>query len=134
MNCAILWVFVFFVLHLASDHEYDLVTPSQTEEDGTFLSHDLGEAGLATSHRRQSAGDETDMTKEMFYKLHMFGEEHHLRLKRNDEMLHKNFMINIHDKDDMSTHTFDQACFYHGTVKAHGDSDVAMSNCDSELV
>ena len=113
--------------------EYDLVTPWQAEEDGTFLSHDLGEEG-AKRRRRRSAEAGDDLTKEMHFKMHAFGEEHHLRLRRNDEMLHKNFMVNIHDGDDFTTHAYDQSCFYHGDVNAHDDSQVAISNCDNQLV
>eukprot|EP00117_Sycon_ciliatum_P006189 scpid30660/ scgid9837/ A disintegrin and metalloproteinase with thrombospondin motifs 18 len=117
------------------DAEYDLVTPTSRDAEGQYLSHNLlPDEELLTRRRKRRHADNDDEDK-TFIHLSAFGEDHHMELRRNRQMFHENFAINIHDHDgDMRTFTHATDCFHHGNIQSHDDSEIAMSNCDGVLM
>ena len=101
--------------------------PVQVDENGRFLSRDLANG----NHRRRR--DLGSVIKEpAFFHISAFGQNYHLNVTLNDELLSPNFVVEIRGSNTSQFQFEVEHCHYTGHVlspKGLGSS-VAVSNCD----
>lgn len=65
------------------------------------------------------------------YSFNAFGQDFYLHLQNNYRLMSDDFSATILHEDGQDETLFDfPLCYYHGTVRSHGESPVAVSNCD----
>lgn len=106
--------------------EYNIVHPIQVDDEGTFVSHELSFPRIRM--RRAVGGAHED---EVHYKVSAFGNDFHLRLKRNKRLLAPNFKVEVIGKDGriLKRHAMEN-CHFVGRLKDKSRTKVAMSNCE----
>ncbi|XP_067100856.1 disintegrin and metalloproteinase domain-containing protein 9 [Osmerus mordax] len=78
---------------------------------------------------KENKADETD---HLAYTLNINDNKHILYLKKNKDFLSQDFVQYSHDKSGSPKTTYPKLndhCYYHGKVKGHDDSLVALSTC-----
>lgn len=101
--------------------------PVQVDEHAAFLTRDLSNG----NHRRRR--DVASAIKEpVFFHLSAFGQNFHLNVTLNDELLSPNFVIEVRGNQSSRFHFDVEHCHYTGhAVSSKGlGTKVALSNCD----
>lgn len=101
--------------------------PVQVDEHAAFLTRDLSNG----NHRRRR--DVTSAIKEpVFFHLSAFGQNFHLNVTLNDELLSPNFVIEVRGNQSSRFHFDIDHCHYTGhAVSSKGlGTKVALSNCN----
>ena len=101
--------------------------PVQVDEHAAFLTRDLS----GGNHRRRR--DVASAIKEpVFFHLSAFGQNFHLNVTLNDELLSPNFVIEVRGNQSSRFHFDVEHCHYTGhAVSSKGlGTKVALSNCD----
>lgn len=101
--------------------------PVQVDEHAAFLTRDLSNG----NHRRRR--DVTRAIKEpVFFHLSAFGQNFHLNVTLNDELLSPNFVIEVRGNQSSRFHLDIDHCHYTGhAVSSKGlGTKVALSNCN----
>ena len=130
--------------------DYDIVSPRKVTSDGHLISHEVIHHYSASEQRqrsRQSSGNRrrrhVDATSEsdgsVHYRLEVAGEERHLHLKPNENLLAPAFVVERHGRASgrhrrsvahrRLVTAGDKQCHYIGHVKGHPMSTVAVSTC-----
>ncbi|XP_065841079.1 A disintegrin and metalloproteinase with thrombospondin motifs 18-like, partial [Oscarella lobularis] len=111
--------------------DYDLVSPFQVDEHGSFHSNDL-----STIHLRTRRSD-YHLVKDVpaHFKVPAFGDVHHLAVSPNNELLSPGFLLQVHlENGKIDTHYEYTHSQYVGTVRGDEDSHVAISNHGGNLM
>jgi hypothetical protein len=95
--------------------DYDLTTPFESNSHGAPY----------TRRRRETPHS-------VYFKLSAFGEDYHLEVKHNVDLLTPGFFVQIAGRSGHSKLNFDRIvpCHYIGELKSHSPSHVAVSDCD----
>uniref|UniRef100_A0AAY4BUK8 ADAM metallopeptidase with thrombospondin type 1 motif 2 n=1 Tax=Denticeps clupeoides TaxID=299321 RepID=A0AAY4BUK8_9TELE len=126
--------------------EYGVVRPVSTDSRGRFLTHAVsaGRLGEQLLHRRrrrdalpseeedEEAEDAQGRVDTLFYNVTVFGQELHLRLRRNSRLVAPGARVEWHG-DGNQNHAeplLPSDCLYVGRVANMADTSVAISNCD----
>ena len=107
--------------------DYHVTHPVQVDESANFLTRDLSNGN--NRKRRDLAGTKGEP---MYFHLSAFGQNFHLNLTLNDELLSPNFVVEIRGNQSSRFHLDFEHCHYTGQVvssKGLG-TRVAVSNCD----
>lgn len=106
--------------------EYHVVHPTQVDEEGAFVSHELTFPRI----RRRRTADEND-NEQVHYKVSAFGSDLHLHLKRNKRLLAPNFKVEVIGRQGrvLKRHSLEN-CHYVGRLKDRSSTAVAISNCE----
>lgn len=106
--------------------EYHIVHPTQVDEEGAFVSHELTFPRI----RRRRTADEND-NEQVHYKVSAFGSDLHLHLKRNKRLLAPNFKVEVIGRQGrvLKRHSLEN-CHYVGRLKDRSSTAVAISNCE----
>lgn len=107
--------------------DYHVTHPVQVDESANFLTRDLSNGNHRK--RRDLAGTKGEP---MYFHLSAFGQNFHLNVTLNDELLSPNFVVEIRGNQSSRFHLDFEHCHYTGQVvssKGLG-TRVAVSNCD----
>lgn len=101
--------------------------PVQVDEHAAFLTRDLSNG----NHRRRR-DVESAIKEPVFFHLSAFGQNFHLNVTLNDELLSPNFVIEVRGNESSRFHFDIEHCYYIGNaVSSKGlGTKVALSNCD----
>ena len=101
--------------------------PVQVDEDGNFLSRDL-----SNGNYRRRRNVESAIKEPVFFHLSAFGQNFHLNVTLNAELLSPNFVVEVRGNQTSSFHFDLNHCHYTGhAVPSKGQGiKVALSNCD----
>ncbi|XP_065185310.1 A disintegrin and metalloproteinase with thrombospondin motifs 18-like [Sycon ciliatum] len=94
-----------------------------------FISHDTK---LEPHRQRRSTtpSEHAAVQEPIHYSFNAFGDEFHLHLRNNYQLVSDDFSATILNDDGHNETLFEfPLCYYHGQVVSHGDSPVAVSNC-----
>lgn len=105
--------------------EYDVASAFQADENGRFLSRNLGE------HSRQRRGNEEPNT--CHYNIKAFGTSLHLNLTRNNDFMAPDLEVERHHNGTVTREDAPKNSFLSGHVTSIPGSSVAISN-DNGLV
>ena len=77
-----------------------------------------------------------DVDDFVYFKVSAFGEDYHLQVKHNSDLLTPGFFVQVAGPNGESKLDFDIAehCHFTGKLKSHSPSHVAVSDCDGGLV
>lgn len=105
-------------LHLVP--EYEVISPFQVDEEGRFLSHNLG------IHARQKRN--TEGPHIWYYNVQAFGMSLHLNLTKNEVLMSPWLTVERHDNGTVTSEDPPHNSFYNGHVSSKSGSSVALSN------
>ncbi|XP_051514837.1 A disintegrin and metalloproteinase with thrombospondin motifs 2-like isoform X1 [Myxocyprinus asiaticus] len=121
--------------------DYGLMKPVLTDAEGRFLSHAVSvgpadgqfrrrwrrEVALADHAHSESEGGTLDR---LYYNVTVFGQEFHLRLRRNTRLVAPGARMEWQDSGSMRSESLKSDCMYVGDVMDVQGASVAISNCD----
>lgn len=101
--------------------------PVQVDENANFLTRDL-----SNGNSRKRRDIESAYKEPVYFHLSAFGQNVHLNVTLNDELLSPNFVVEIRGNQSSRFHFDIEHCHYTGqVVSAKGlGTRVALSNCD----
>lgn len=98
--------------------------PVQVDSQGHYLTHHLKGAF------RRSIEADKGPSSQIHYKVKAFGEDLHLTLTKNQDLMAPNFISNVLGRNGKVLRSRKlRNCHYHGRTKSHESSKVAISNC-----
>lgn len=137
------------------DHlpDYDVVLPRKVTSEGHLISHEVihhysaseqRQRSRQNNRRRRHADSSPDSNGSVHYRLDVAGQERHLHLKPNENLLAPAFVVERYGRATGERHHRrrrsvahrrfalgrDQQCHYIGHVKGHPLSAVAISTCN----
>ncbi|TSL04394.1 A disintegrin and metalloproteinase with thrombospondin motifs 2 [Bagarius yarrelli] len=117
--------------------EYAMVKPASVDTNGRFLSHAVSAdrlSGLQHRRRRRDAQEHRgpEHHETIFYNVSVFGQEFHMRLRRNSRLVAPGATLEWHEEDNQTRTEplLPSECLYVGHVTNIPDTSVAISNCD----
>lgn len=107
--------------------DYHVTHPVQVDEHAAFLTRDL-----SSGNRRRRRDIASAIKEPVFFHLSAFGQNFHLNVTLNDELLSPNFVIEVRGNQSSRFHFDVEHCHYTGhAVSSKGlGTKVALSNCD----
>ena len=114
-------------LSIFSVPDYHVTHPVQVDKDGNFLTRDLSNG----NHRRRR-NVESAIKEPVFFHLSAFGQNLHLNVTLNNELLSPNFVVEVRANQSSRLNFDIEHCHYTGhVVSSEGlGAKVALSNCD----
>ncbi|XP_071959244.1 A disintegrin and metalloproteinase with thrombospondin motifs 18-like isoform X2 [Antedon mediterranea] len=110
------------------NEDYQITVPFQVNSDGNYLSHNL-----RPSRRRRSLLDDIEDGGLVHFKVAGFGEEFHLELSINENLVAPGFAVQKrkNGKNVMEEYIPEiDNCHYNGNSQHHKDSKIAVSLCN----
>ncbi|CAL4066588.1 unnamed protein product, partial [Meganyctiphanes norvegica] len=113
--------------------DFEVVRPFKVAYDGGFLSNHLPH----THHRRRRSVGEDEDVHDLHYVIHLDGEPHQVSLRPNHNLVSPGAVVEQRRGPGGTRSEVTSigilGCHYHGIVKGHSASRVALSACNTGL-
>ncbi|XP_054731026.1 A disintegrin and metalloproteinase with thrombospondin motifs 12 [Anastrepha obliqua] len=125
---------ILYGLHSDELKSGTLIIPKRVNERGVFLTHDLKfrhDQNYRHEHSRRRRSVAKRVGK-VHYRLDMDNETIHLELEPHTYFMAPNFVIERHRRDIRTRKREIRStdCHFHGKVRGHSESNVAISTCE----